>query len=177
MLALGDALALVVSRMRDFKTDDFARFHPGGSLGRKLSRVQDHMRNLADCRLALETDSVRDVVVNCTKPGRRTGAIMLTDQTSRLTGIFTDSDLARLFETHCENALDGPIRDVMTIDPCRVTLGTVLHDAVRMMAERKISELPVVDTGGAPVGLVDITDVVGLLPEETAEGLPRRKTA
>jgi arabinose-5-phosphate isomerase len=177
MLALGDALALVVSRMRDFKTEDFARFHPGGSLGRKLSKVQDHMRPMANCRVARDSDSVRHVVVTCTKPGRRTGAIMLTDEGGRLAGIFTDSDLARLFENHCDSALDAPIRDVMTSDPSTVTLGSMMRDAVRIMVDRKISELPVVDAGGAPVGLIDITDVVGLLPGNAVRTPPRRQSA
>ncbi|OHB81566.1 MAG: KpsF/GutQ family protein [Planctomycetes bacterium RBG_16_64_10] len=177
MLALGDALALVVSRMRNFQVEDFARFHPGGSLGRKLSKVQDHMRPRADCRVASDTDSVRHVVVSCTKPGRRSGAIMLTDASGRLSGIFTDSDLARLFENHRDHALDGPIRDVMTCNPCVVPVGTMLSDAVRCMAERKISELPVVDSRGAPIGLIDITDIVGLPPEEPAQTASYRNTA
>lgn len=177
MLALGDALALVVSRMRDFKREDFARFHPGGSLGRELSKVQDHMRAMADCRIARDSDSVRHVFVTCTKPGRRTGAIMLTDKQGRLAGIFTDSDLARLFERHRDSALDDPIRDVMTLDPSTVTLGSMMRDAVRIMADRKISELPVVDADGRPVGLIDITDVVGLLPEDAARTSSRRQSA
>ena len=113
MLAVGDALALVVSKMRNFQADDFARFHPGGALGRRLSRVDDLMRPLAECRQASDALTVREVIVACSKPGRRTGAIMLTDDAGRLTGLFTDSDLARLFERRDEAALDRPIRDVM----------------------------------------------------------------
>ena len=167
MLALGDALALVASRMRDFRAEDFARFHPGGSLGRRLSKVEDHMRALADCRIALSTSTVREVIVACSKPGRRTGAIMLTDDRGHLAGIFTDSDLARLLERRAESALDSPVSGVMTANPCTVPPDSRMSDAVEIMAERKISELPVVDAGGRPVGLVDITDVVGLLPEDS----------
>jgi arabinose-5-phosphate isomerase len=177
MLALGDAFALVVSRMRGFRADDFARFHPGGSLGRKLSKVDDHLRPLTDCRLARETDCVRQVIVHCTRPGRRTGAIMLTSAAGQLVGIFTDSDLARLFEHRRDRALDGPIADVMTRDPLRVTGGTMMVAAVHMMAERKISELPVVDSQGRPIGLIDVTDVVGLFPQEVAATEQSRKRA
>ena len=67
------------------------------------------MRPLAECRTARDGQTVRQVIVACTKPGRRTGAIMLTDADGRLTGLFTDSDLARLFERRDEAALDRPI--------------------------------------------------------------------
>ena len=167
MLAVGDALALVASSQRGFRAEDFARFHPGGSLGLRLSKVDDQMRPLADCRVANDSATVRIVLTTCTKPGRRTGAIMLTSTTGQLTGLFTDSDLVRLFENHREAALDGPIGEVMTAQPRTVPAGSLMHDALRIMAERKISELPVIDAGGNPVGLIDITDIAALLP--TAE--------
>lgn len=159
MLATGDALALVTSRLRSFGRADFARFHPAGSLGRQLTKVEAKMRGLADCRVVDEFSTVREVLVRSSLPGRRTGAIMVTDDQGRLSGIFTDSDLVRLFERRRDMALDGPIGDVMTRQPCKVPLGSMLSDALAIMAERKISELPVVDAMLRPVGLVDITDV------------------
>jgi arabinose-5-phosphate isomerase len=166
MLAVGDALALVASRMRGFGREDFARFHPAGSLGRKLSKVEHHMRPMEQCRLAPQHETVREVLVRVGKPGRRTGATMLVDDEGRLSGIFTDSDLARLFEGRRDADLDSPIARVMTADPLRVASGSMMTDAVAIMARRKISELPVVDAEGRPVGLIDITDVVGLLPSD-----------
>ena len=165
MLALGDALALVTSRMRNFAREDFARSHPAGSLGRKLSKVDHHLRALAQCRVASEEKTVRRVFVDLSVPGRRTGAIMLVNGEGKLRGIFTDSDLARLFEHRREHALDRPIRDVMTARPVTVRMGTQMIDAVAAMAQGKISELPVVDAEGRPVGLIDVTDVVGMFPE------------
>jgi len=165
MLALGDALALVTSRMRGFAREDYARFHPGGSLGRKLSKVGDYLRPLDRCRVASDGETVRRVFVELSVPGRRTGAIMLVDDEGKLSGIFTDSDLARLFEHRREHALDEPIRQVMTSQPTTVRIGTRMPEAVAQMARRKISELPVVDTEGRPVGLIDVTDVVGAFPE------------
>ncbi|HVT30957.1 MAG TPA: KpsF/GutQ family sugar-phosphate isomerase [Lacipirellulaceae bacterium] len=165
MLAVGDALALVLSKMRNFQADDFARFHPGGALGRKLSRVDDIMRPISECRVASEAQTVRQVIVACGKPGRRSGAIMLTDKTGRLTGLFTDSDLARLFERRDEQALDRPMSCVMVARPTTVPSGTRVGDAVMLLAQRKFSELPVVDKKGRPIGLVDVTDVVGLKAE------------
>jgi len=170
MLALGDALALVTSRMRNFDRDDFARFHPGGSLGRKLSKVDHHLRPLAQCRVATQEKTVREVFVGASLPGRRTGAIMVVDRDGKLTGIFTDSDLARLFEHRRDRDLDLPVSNVMTADPWTIPLGARMVEAVELMARRKISELPVVDADGRPVGLIDVTDVVGVLPKQPGEG-------
>lgn len=165
MLALGDALALVLRRMRSFSASDFARFHPGGSLGRKLSRVEEAMRPLAQCRVAQATQTLRETLVGQSRPGRRTGAIMVVDQAGFLVGIFTDSDLARLLEANRDAAIDGPLADVMTPAPAAIRAGELLSVACDLLSRRKISELPVVDQDGRPTGLIDITDVVGLEPE------------
>ena len=177
MLAVGDALALVLSKMRNFQADDFARFHPGGALGRKLSRVDDIMRPLAECRCASDSLTVREVIVACSKPGRRSGAIMLIDKARRLTGLFTDSDLARLFERRDEAAIDRPIRTVMAARPTTVVSGTRVRDAVVLLAERKFSELPVVDKAGRPIGLVDVTDVLGLKAKAESDRKSPKKAA
>jgi arabinose-5-phosphate isomerase len=164
MLAIGDAMALVVSRMRGFSAGDFARYHPGGSLGRKLLRVEESMRPLAQCRVARVNETLRETLVQQSRPGRRTGAIMVVDDMGKLVGIFTDSDLARLLEANRDDAIDGPLTDVMTRDPANVTVGELLPTACDVLSRLKISELPVVDQAGKPVGLIDITDVVGLEP-------------
>ena len=127
MLALGDALALVASRCRQFSREDFARYHPGGSLGRKLSKVEDVMRPLAECRVCAETWTVREVLVRVSRPGRRTGAIMLLDAHGVLSGIFTDSDLARMLEQNQDRSLDLPIGQVMTRHPTTVLDGQLLE--------------------------------------------------
>src|SRR4051812_46323024 len=166
MLALGDALALVLSQMRAFSHEDFARYHPGGNLGRKLARVEDVMRPLVQCRLAVATQTLRETLVSQSRPGRRTGAIMITDDAGVLVGVFTDSDLARLLEAGREAAIDLPLTDVMTRSPATVTAGELLPAACELLSRRKISELPVVDQAGKPLGLIDITDIVGLTPDE-----------
>jgi arabinose-5-phosphate isomerase len=169
MLALGDALALVLSQMRSFSEHDFARFHPGGSLGRKLSRVEEVMRPLAQCRVAHQTQTLRETLVSQSRPGRRTGAIMIVNEAGLLVGIFTDSDLARLLEANRDAAIDGPLADVMTRAPATVAVGELLSAACEVLSRRKISELPVVDQVGRPVGLIDITDVVGI-EADTVQG-------
>jgi arabinose-5-phosphate isomerase len=164
MLALGDALAVVLSRLRGFSARDFARYHPGGNLGRRLLRVEEAMRPLADCRFAREDQTLRQALVEQSRPGRRTGAIMVVDGEGRLSGIFTDSDLARLLEANRDAFLDRPIAAVMTRHPTTVAAGELLTTAASVLAERKISELPVVDGDGRPLGLIDITDLVGMAP-------------
>ncbi|GIW89260.1 MAG: hypothetical protein KatS3mg108_3584 [Isosphaeraceae bacterium] len=165
LMAVGDALALLVSRMRDFRAEDFALYHPAGSLGRKLARVEDLMRTGNQFRIAHVDETVRSVLVRLAGPRRRTGAIVVIDDAERLVGIFTDSDLARLFETRREALIDRPIGDVMTRDPVRITVGASVAEAIESLRSRKLSELPVVDRGGRPVGLIDVTDLIGLVPE------------
>jgi arabinose-5-phosphate isomerase len=177
MLAVGDALALVTSRMRGFGREDFARFHPAGSLGLKLSKVEHHMRPIEQCRVAPQEHTVRQVLIRVSVPGRRTGATMLVDAEGRLAGIFTDSDLARLFEHRRDADLDGPIRNVMTANPLKTSLGSLMSEAMAVMAQKKISELPVVDGDGRPVGLIDVTDLVGLLPRDVPLSDPQEEAA
>jgi arabinose-5-phosphate isomerase len=164
MLALGDALAFVLSRLRNFSRDDFARYHPAGSLGRQLLKVEAVMRHGQELRLASCRQTVRQVFAMAHCWGRRTGAVMLTNDDGQLAGLFTDSDLARLFEQKRDDALDRPIAEVMTPEPATAPLGTRLSDAVELLRLRKFSELPIVDAEGRPVGLLDITDVIGLFP-------------
>jgi arabinose-5-phosphate isomerase len=169
LMAVGDALALLVSRMRDFRAEDFALYHPAGSLGRKLARVEDVMRTGKQIRRARADETVRDVFVRLAGPRRRSGAVLIEDEDQRLLGIFTDSDLARLFEKRREAELDRPIGEVMTPDPVQVHVGATLAEAVEAIKARKISELPVVDRGGHLVGLVDLTDLIGLVPADFEE--------
>jgi len=169
MIAVGDALAFVLSRMRDFSREDFARYHPAGSLGRKLLKVEAVMRQGKDLRLASHQETVREVFARNRKQGRRTGAVMLVDESGRLCGLFTDSDLARLIEERHDAALDRPIAEVMTREPISISMGSRMADAVDILRRRKISELPVVDAVGRPAGLIDNTDLIGLLPAGEGE--------
>ncbi len=162
MMSVGDGIAMLASRLRSFTPQDFARFHPGGSLGQKLASVNQIMRPLEACRVASEESTIRDAMVAASKTGRRTGAIMLVDGEGRLAGLFTDSDLARLLEKRDDAALDQSIASRMTCQPATTYSGTLLQEAVATMSHLRISELPVVDKGHRPIGLLDITDVVSL---------------
>ena len=174
MLAVGDALALTLSHRRGFRAQDFVQFHPGGSLGRKLTPVAEVMREMGDCRIANDTQSVRETFVTLRRSGRRTGAVMIVDDAGLLVGIFTDSDLARLLEAGADESLNQSVADVMTGNPITVEQSALMPEALRLLADHQISELPVVDSQGKPKGLIDITDLVSWLPDSTeSEGEPR----
>lgn len=164
MMAMGDALTLVLSELKQFRAMDFAKYHPGGSLGRKLSSVEEIMRPIEECRVALDHETVREIYIRCAGNKRRVGVILLTNNLGELTGLFTDSDLARLLESGDNHALDAPISDVMTVNPMTVRSGSKTLIAVETLACQNISELPVVDSNKQPKGIIDITDVVGLFP-------------
>ncbi|HEX4607973.1 MAG TPA: KpsF/GutQ family sugar-phosphate isomerase [Urbifossiella sp.] len=178
MLALGDAVAFTLMQERRFTADDFARFHPAGNLGRRLATVADLMRTGHELRVAPAAVTVREVFARVRHEGRRTGAIMLVDPAGRLAGLFTDSDLARLFEDRQDAALDEPVERVMTRSPVVIGPAARVGEAMDLLRGRKISELPVVDDDGRPVGMIDITDLIALTPAGSpAESRPPLRLA
>lgn len=162
MLAIGDALALVLSQVRNFTPQQFAAFHPGGSLGRRLASVKDIMRSGDQVRIASDSSTIREVFVTLSRPGRRTGAVMLVDAEGKLSGLFTDSDLARLLERRRDEQFDRPISEVMTVRPLTIGPDAILEEVLQLLGSRHVSELPVIDADGCPLGLVDITDLIGI---------------
>ena len=164
MLAVGDALALAVARRRNFKADDFHKHHPGGMLGVGLRRITEALRFTVGKNLAVVRDSlsVRDACEQANATGgRRAGAIMLVDDRGKLSGIFTDGDLRRLV-LRDPAGMDRPIRDVMTPRPQHLAIDDLVRDAVRVMRERRLDEIPVLDADGRPVGLVDVQDLIAM---------------
>jgi arabinose-5-phosphate isomerase len=178
MLAVGDALALVIGRRKGFTPQQFALFHSGGSLGARLKSVGEVMRTGEQVRVAHETKSIRDVFAGASRPGRRTGAVILIDADGRLSGLFTDSDLARLLERRQDSLLDRPISESMTRKPLTISPEALLSEAIEILSRKRISELPVVDFDGRPLGVLDVTDVVGagLVDEPPSDG-PSANTA
>ncbi|MDG1873857.1 MAG: KpsF/GutQ family sugar-phosphate isomerase [Mariniblastus sp.] len=164
MLALGDALAMTVSRLNQLRPTDFAKNHPGGSLGKQLSIVDEAMRPVEHCRVANEAESVREIYVRHSSHQRRSGVILITNNDSVLTGIFTDSDLARLLACQQDELFDRAIGTVMTRSPITIASGSKTVVAIETLACRNLSELPVVNNLGQVIGLIDITDVVNSSP-------------
>ena len=164
MLALGDALALSVMSERKFTADDFAVFHPAGQIGRKLIRVREAMtfRNGENLPVASDAMSVGEVLHEVSQIKRRSGAVILVDKNGRLTGIFSDGDLRRLVTDDDGTALKRPVRDVMTKNPKRIVGDALASEAMAMMRQYRIDEIPVVDEDDRPVGLIDVQDLVVL---------------
>ena len=165
MLALGDALALTVMRMRNFSTEDYAAFHPGGSLGLTFVRVERAMGFRKGERLAMVSDrlTVREALAEGEKIHRRAGALVVVDADGMLAGVLTDSDLRRrLLDCGDTNLMDRPISEVMHADPHSVRAGALASEALELMTKYRIGELPVLDDAGRPVGLIDLKDLVGM---------------
>jgi arabinose-5-phosphate isomerase len=165
MLALGDALALTVMRMRDFQPEDFAAFHPAGSLGRKLLKVEEAMLRRRDQRVAVVSDrlTLAEALAEGEKAPRRPGAMLLVDEAGRLSGILTDADLRRaMVKTGDARLLDRPVAEVMIRNPKHVRLGDLASEAQALMNRHRIDELPVLDAEGRPVGLIDVQDLLGI---------------
>lgn len=162
-LALGDALAIAAARRRAFTADDFARHHPGGSLGGLLRPVVDVLRFVAGKTLPVVSDaqSLREALHDGEQLGRRPGAMILVDDRGQLSGIFTDSDLRRLMLKDTA-ALDAPVRDAMTRTPRSLPDTALVRDAVHLMAQTRQDEIPIVDAHGKPVGLLDVQDLITL---------------
>jgi arabinose-5-phosphate isomerase len=161
MLAVGDALALAVSRRREFTHDDFRRRHPGGLLGVGLKGITEVLRFRVGDNLPVVADtcSVQQALAAAGE-GRRAGALMLVDAQGRLSGIFTDGDLRRNLNSHGVVVLQQPIASVMTRHPCTLPSDALVRDAVRLVRERRLDEIPVVDAAGHPIGLVDVQDLI-----------------
>jgi arabinose-5-phosphate isomerase len=155
-LAMGDALAMVLLQRKGFRSEDFARLHPGGALGRKLTlRVHDLM--VGEGYPEIPRDArMRDCIVPL---AHMRGTVPITDSDGRVVGVVTAGDLTRLMERD-EEFLDVPVEDVMTKAP-RVTSPDQLAGAVvRVMEEHGIMALPVVDEGGRLMGVVHLHDLL-----------------
>lgn len=161
--AIGDALALAVARQRNFTHADFARRHPGGSLGGLLRPVTEVLRFVAGRNLPLISDrsTVQRALLEASNVARRPGAILLVDERGVLTGIFTDGDLRRLILRNAHE-LQRPIVEVMTRGPRTLPDTAKVRDAVRMIREFRQDEIPVVDAAGKPVGILDVQDLIAM---------------
>ncbi|HTW95913.1 MAG TPA: KpsF/GutQ family sugar-phosphate isomerase [Tepidisphaeraceae bacterium] len=164
MLALGDALALSVMKLRNFTAEDFAVFHPAGQLGRRLIKVREAMTFRKDENLPVASDAltVRQIIHHASNIKRRPGAVILVDTQGKLSGLFTDADFRRLLTDNDGSALNRPISSVMTHNPRRISADALASEAMAIMRQTRFDELPVVDENDRPVGIIDVQDLVVL---------------
>lgn len=157
-LALGDALAGMVTEIRGLHADDFALFHPGGSLGRRLLlRVSDVMGAGERTPSVLLSASVREALFEITSKGY--GATLVLGPKNGLKGIFTDGDLRRLLEERGVQGLDLTIEHVMTKSPRTIAPDRLAAEALKVMEDNEISCLAVTE-GGALAGVVHLHELL-----------------
>jgi arabinose-5-phosphate isomerase len=161
MLAIGDALAFTVMKARNFSVEDYARFHPGGSLGAKLMTVEQSMmfRPGEKLPIAETTDTIGQLLEN-TSDVKRHGAVMIVDGEGKLAGILTDADIRRLLAKQGGGAFELRAGDVMTANCKRVRIDALAAEATAIFHKYRIDDLPVVDADDKPVGLIDVQDIV-----------------
>ena len=158
MLAMGDALSVVLLKAKGFRVEDFAFYHPGGSLGKKLwLKVEDLMRKDNAFAIVKADTPIREVLYAITKA--RAGSATVVDKKGKLIGIFTDGDLRR----HIEKdglVVSKKISDVMTKNPAAVKVGKMAVEALSTLQQKRIDEIPVVDKDQKPIGLLDVQDLL-----------------
>jgi arabinose-5-phosphate isomerase len=153
-MAMGDALAVALTRLRQFRPEDFARFHPGGSLGRRLlMRVRDVMHT-GDLPILAAKQTVRESLFTITRGRLGLALVMAGDS---LKGIVTDGDLRRAMQKHAD-VLDMPVSAIMSSKPICVTETTPLCEAEDLMRRRKLKALVVVDEKRNVTGILEIFD-------------------
>ena len=158
MLALGDALAVTLAEAKGFRKEDFARLHPGGSLGRRLlMTVKDLMRTGPANPMVRASALVKQVLLTITQA--RAGSATVVDAHGCVLGIFTDGDLRRHLERD-PRLLSRPVRTVMTARPKSVTPDLLAVEALKLLRAYRIDEVPVVDSQGRAIGLLDVQDLL-----------------
>ncbi len=159
MLAVGDALALSLLEKKGFKPENFASLHPGGALGRKLlTTVGDIIARTAVNPVVRESDTVKDALLQMT--ASRVGAVSVVNSSGRLCGYFTDGDLRRRLQQDEKNIMEKNIKEIMTANPSAITPATLAIEAKELMQEKKFDNMPVVNSKGEPLGIIDERDII-----------------
>ena len=158
MLAMGDALAVALLEKKGFKERDFAFYHPGGILGKRLLlKVADIMRTSGENPVVRQSTPVKKVLLLITKS--RAGSASVVDSKGRLVGIFTDGDLRRHLKSD-QAVIDRSVCDLMTKNPITIKKDRLAAEAFDILRSKKIDEIPVVDDKRRPIGLLDVQDLL-----------------
>lgn len=155
-LAMGDALAVACYEMRGFSSDDFARYHPGGRLGRKLIRVGQLMHRNEQVPMLPREATMLEVVEEITR--KRLGMTCVVDERGRLLGVITDGDLRRRMAS-TERPNEGTAGEAMTESPITIGAVALAAEALHLLEKNRITSLPVTDDAGIVVGVIQIHDL------------------
>jgi arabinose-5-phosphate isomerase len=155
-MVMGDAIAICLMHARGFSSDQFARFHPGGTLGKKLYLKVSDLSLLNEKPLVKETTSLKDVIVEITK--KRLGAAAVLDVNDGITGVITDGDLRRMLEKNI--VLDDiTAKDIMSVNPKTISSNDLAIEALDLMRKNNISQLLVVENNRY-AGIIHLHDLV-----------------
>lgn len=158
LLALGDALAVVASRAKNYTKEDFGLHHPAGALGKKLLvRVENLMHSGDENAVVKEKTIIRNAIVEMSSKGL--GTLVVVDDDNHLKGIITDGDLRRMLEKNVDVYKDG-VEKAMTANPLRIKPCEMAVNALQIMNDRKITALPVVDDEDRVVGTLKLQDIL-----------------
>ena len=159
LLAMGDALAVVLTNKKDFKSSDFKRFHPGGALGQRLSnRIAELMLSGSAIPSIQAGESIRAAVGSMDTS--ELGAVFVVDAANTLVGILTDGDIRR-FVARQDISLEQPVDTVMTRDPRTLSPDAPAYDALNLMERHQITVLPITGPAGEIKGLLHLHDILG----------------
>jgi arabinose-5-phosphate isomerase len=156
-LAMGDALAIALLERRGFREEDFARLHPAGRIGKRLQKVESLMHTGENLPRVSPATPIPDVIYEISRKGLGMAAVM--EDSNRLAGIITDGDLRRLMERRKERALELTAAECMTPNPVTIRRTELAASALRLMEQRKITSVLVVDEAGRVEGVVHIHDL------------------
>jgi arabinose-5-phosphate isomerase len=156
-MAMGDALAIALLERRGFKEEDFAALHPGGRLGKKLRRVESLMHTGDALPHVSPETKMPDVIYEMSRKGL--GLAAITDAAGKLLGIITDGDLRRVMQTRKQHVLDLTAADCMSKNPITVPKSDLAARALRVMEEKKITSLLIVDANGKLEGVLHVHDL------------------
>jgi arabinose-5-phosphate isomerase len=158
-LALGDALAMALLEHRGVRPEDFARYHPGGTLGRRLLLTVEQIMHRDDHVPKVTPDTLlRDVIYEISS--KKLGVTTVIDSSGQLLGVVTDGDLRRVLEQGGDNLLQKPAHAVMTRSPKTISVGALAAEALAQMERYSITSLVVTDTGDQVVGVVHLHDLL-----------------
>lgn len=159
LLAVGDALAVTLIRKRKFKSSDFKRFHPGGSIGQHLSvKVQEIMLTGKKVPMVSNGQTMRDAIREINR--MQLGAALVVERVNILVGIVTDGDIRRFLMTE-ESIYDRPVEEVMTRDPKTLGPNSLASQALAIMEKHQITVLPIVNPVRKVRGILHLHDILG----------------
>jgi len=157
-LVMGDALAMVLLKARNFSTEDFAALHPGGFIGRRLlKRISEIHHQGKEIPLVTSDATMKEMILEMTS--KRLGCVVMKDDNGKVGGIFTDGDFRRLAD-HSENIFKFKAKDAMIKNPKTISESAILDAALALMEKHSISQVPTVDKEGRLSGVIHLHDIL-----------------